>query len=110
MTSRDFCYWLQCSFELMKAKAFDEEQTEIIRRHLAMVFIHEIDPSMGNKEHQGKLNSIHSGMNSSSNMSNPYGAEEVESNTLSSPLTHSPLHTTVNWKKHLTKEGYLVRC
>ena len=84
MTSRDFCYWLRASFELMKAKSFDEEQTEIIKNHLAMVFIHEIDPSMGNKEHQGKLNSIHSGMSSLNNMSKPHGNEEVESNTLNS--------------------------
>lgn len=61
MTSVNFCYWLQSTFELMKAKSFDEEQTQIIKNHLAMVFHHEIDPSHGDKAHQGKLNEIHSG-------------------------------------------------
>lgn len=59
MTSRDFVYWLQGLFELGEPLTLNKKQTEAIRRHLAMVFIHEIDPSMGDDEHQGKLNSIH---------------------------------------------------
>ena len=69
MTSRDFVYWLQGLFELAEPKTLNTKQTELIRKHLAMVFIHEIDPSMGDEVHQGKLNSIH----------NP---GELESNTL----------------------------
>ena len=32
---------------------------ELIKKHLALVFKHEIDPSMGNAEHQMELNNIH---------------------------------------------------
>jgi hypothetical protein len=45
MKSRDFCYWLQGVLEGGKVKSLDEEQVNIIRSHLNMVFIHEIDPS-----------------------------------------------------------------
>lgn len=34
-------------------------QSEVIRRHLALVFVHEIDPSMGGTKTQMKLNEIH---------------------------------------------------
>lgn len=47
MTSRDFCYWLQGHFEISKCKELDQPQTEMVKRHLALVFKHEIDPSMG---------------------------------------------------------------
>lgn len=61
MTSRDFCYWLQGLFELSDPKALDERQTDLLRRHLAMVFLHEIDPSMGPVEHQEALDRAHAG-------------------------------------------------
>jgi hypothetical protein len=61
MTSRDFVYWMQGLFELDAPKALDERQTDLIKRHLAMVFIHEIDPSMGGPEHQQKLTEAHGG-------------------------------------------------
>lgn len=60
MTSRDFVYFLQGMFELTDVKKLDEKQTELIKRHLALVFKHEIDPSMGNNKHQKELNDIHS--------------------------------------------------
>jgi hypothetical protein len=59
MTSRDLCYWLQGFFEISNAKQLDERQTEMIKKHLALVFVHEIDPSYGDKEEQAKLNNIH---------------------------------------------------
>ncbi len=31
----------------------------MVRRHLALVFKHEIDPSMGDAKHQEKLNETH---------------------------------------------------
>ena len=62
MTSRDFCYWLQGMFELGQPKAFDEVRTEMIRKHLALVFVHEIDPSAGPEEHQKKLDAIHNAL------------------------------------------------
>ncbi len=33
----------------------------MIKKHLALVFKHEIDPSMGDEEHQKVLNKIHNG-------------------------------------------------
>ena len=54
MTSRDFCFWLQGVFEVNDLKSLDEKQTKIVKAHLALAFIHDIDPSMGDKEHQDK--------------------------------------------------------
>lgn len=61
MTSRDFVYWLQGYFELAPSQALSIEQTELIRRHLSMVFKHEIDPGAGSVEHQAELTALHSG-------------------------------------------------
>lgn len=70
MTSRDFCYWLQGFFEMKQAGLGERssqqltgltidnpEQVDCIRKHLAMVFHHEIDPSFG-KDNQ-HLNKLH---------------------------------------------------
>lgn len=46
-------------FEITNSKSITDEQTELIKRHLNLVFKHEIDPSMGNEEHQNVLNEIH---------------------------------------------------
>jgi len=60
VTSRDFCYWVQGFFELTgKTESLSKEQVKTIQQHLAMVFKHEIDPSMGDKAHQDKLTEIH---------------------------------------------------
>jgi hypothetical protein len=65
MTSRDFCYWLQGYFEISRANKepgeveLDATQTEMIERHLALVFKHEIDPSQGTPEHQAELQKLH---------------------------------------------------
>jgi len=56
MTSREFCYWLQGLFELGDPKALDEKQTDLVKRHLSMAFVHEIDPSYPEKE---KLDAAH---------------------------------------------------
>lgn len=63
MSSRDFCYWMMGFFEISDAKELTTPQVEMIKRHLALVFKYEIDPSYGDKEHQEKLNEIHSGEN-----------------------------------------------
>lgn len=57
MKARDFAFWLQGMFELSDTKTLDERQTELIKRHLALVFRHEIDPSMPSEE----LDAIHTG-------------------------------------------------
>lgn len=61
MTARDFAYWLQGRFELNDGApvTFNAEQAECIRKHLALVFAHEIDPSAGGPAEQEKLNAIH---------------------------------------------------
>jgi len=69
MKSRDFCYWLQGFFEINEAglehvsedstrhdQALEPKQVEMIKKHLRLVFKHEIDPSMGDQE---ALNSLH---------------------------------------------------
>lgn len=70
MTSRDFCFWLQGYFEVRGAGTspgvmdpceLDVDQVAVIRRHLALVFLHEIDPSAGSPAHQEKLNEAHGG-------------------------------------------------
>lgn len=62
MSSREFIYWLQGFFEISGAKEVTPEQVEIIKNHMAMVFIHEIDPSYGNSAHQNQLNVAHNGL------------------------------------------------
>lgn len=59
MTTRDFAFWLQGFFELTNSSVLTSDQVSMIKRHLNLVFVHDIDPSMGDTEHQDKLNSIH---------------------------------------------------
>lgn len=62
MKSTEFVYWLQGFFELSEAKTLTESQVEMIKNHLKLVFVHEIDPSYtDNKEEQEKLQLIHDG-------------------------------------------------
>jgi hypothetical protein len=63
MTSRDFCYWLQGFFELQGGnQALTPEQIQIIKNHLKLVFLHEIDPSYSdNKVVQQIFQNIHDG-------------------------------------------------
>ena len=60
MKSTEFCYWLQGLFELSDVKNLDEKQTSLIKKHLDLVFFHEIDKSYP-EEQQLILNHIHSG-------------------------------------------------
>ena len=59
MTSRDFAYWLQGFFEISNATFISPEQTKMIKKHLNLVFKHEIYPSMGDEKHQQELNAFH---------------------------------------------------
>lgn len=65
MTSRDFCFWLQGYFELCMASPdgcrvnMNADQLDMVKRHLALVFKHEIDPSMGPPTHQAALDAVH---------------------------------------------------
>lgn len=60
MTSRDFAYWLQGFFEISESSTLDARQVDLIKRHLNMVFIHEIDPSFPAQE-QSALDKAHNG-------------------------------------------------
>lgn len=62
MQSRDFVYWFQGFLEVSGTKTLDERQTEIVRKHLDMVFKHEIDPAMGDAKHQATLAKAHGNM------------------------------------------------
>lgn len=66
MTSRDFCYWFQGFLEICDHKEIKEEELKIIKNHLNMVFVHEIDPSHSDDfEIQKKLSAIHNKLNTS---------------------------------------------
>jgi hypothetical protein len=69
MSSREFCYWLQGYFENANPTTIGEVQTDLIKRHLNLVFKHEIDPSYGNEVHQQELNQIHN-ISNNNDMSN----------------------------------------
>ena len=61
MTSRDFCYWLQGFFEIHGGLTLNAKQVAMVRKHLALVFKHEIDPSIdgGDAKKKDELNAIH---------------------------------------------------
>lgn len=58
MTSRDFAYWLQGFFEIAEPTEITPIELNTIRKHLDMVFIHEIDPSFPAAQ-QEALNNAH---------------------------------------------------
>jgi len=64
MKSSEFCYWLQGYIEIghdqMHQQGLNYDQTEIIKKHLALVFHHELDATHGDEKHQDELNKIHS--------------------------------------------------
>lgn len=59
MKSRDFVYWLQGFFEVSNASELSAAQVDKVKKHLALVFKHEIDPEAGNSAHQASLNETH---------------------------------------------------
>lgn len=60
MTSVQFAYWLQGFFEIGNPKEINEEQTLMIKKHLGLVFFHEIDPSYSDDPKvQAEMNKIH---------------------------------------------------
>lgn len=58
MKATEFCYWLQGMFELANPATLDAEQTDLIKRHLAMAFLHDIDRQVPESQ-QKPLNKIH---------------------------------------------------
>ena len=59
MTSRDFCFWLQGYFEISNSSSISSDQINMVKRHLALAFKHEIDPSLGGNAVE--LQKIHDG-------------------------------------------------
>jgi hypothetical protein len=57
ISTRDFCVWLQ-QF-LGESHALTRAETAAIRQRLSDVFLHEIDPTMGDAAHQAMLDRIH---------------------------------------------------
>ena len=55
MTSRDFCFWLQGFIEVSEPLTISNAQLDQIKKHLALVFAHEIDPPMGPKVELDKI-------------------------------------------------------
>lgn len=58
MKATEFCYWLQGMFELTDVTELHAKQTDLIKRHLQMVFVHDIDKRVSPIE-AAKLNQIH---------------------------------------------------
>lgn len=69
MKASEFCYWLQGWFELNETidhrGGAAPETLEMIKRHLGMVFKHDLDKQHGDWQHQQQLQAIHDGKNSS---------------------------------------------
>lgn len=62
MTSRDFAYWLQGFFEISGVCDINQDQTQVIKNHLNLVFKHEIDPSITTDPKKSQeLQDIHDG-------------------------------------------------
>ena len=87
MNSIDFSFWLQGFFEISGTDSVTDEQVKIIKNHLNLVFIHEIDP-LREKETTAtveKLNNAHSGkdpskvfpIKSNSNVGNGMGNDPL---------------------------------
>jgi len=76
MTAREFAYWLQGFFELTGGATITPAQAIVIRNHLNMVFVHEIDPSYP-KDQQTLLNEAHNPQTSSPICSGAIGRTDV---------------------------------
>lgn len=66
MKTTEFCYWLQGFFEIdsvgsPNAVGLSPAQVDMIKRHLNLVFQHDIDPSYGPPEKQAQLQATHDG-------------------------------------------------
>jgi len=60
MKAENFAYWINGYFELNEGKkGLSAKQVQIIKNHLNMVFVHDIDPKLGDKEHLEELDEAH---------------------------------------------------
>ena len=67
MKASEFCYWLQGVFEVAKLEELDKEQTQIIKNHLGLVFVCELDKieEVETGLDASSLNDIHNATNNS---------------------------------------------
>jgi hypothetical protein len=77
LKSTEFVFWLQGFFELSEANTpLTMEQIQIIKNHLKLVFLYEIDPSYSeDKTVQAIFQNIHDGKN-------PLEGIKIDNNTL----------------------------
>ena len=62
MKSSEFCYWIMGLFELSNTTTLDEKQVQMIKNHLKLVFLYDIDPSYSDdKTLQAIFQNIHDG-------------------------------------------------
>ena len=62
MKSTEFVFWLQGLFELTETETLNTKQVQIIKNHLKLVFLHEIDPSYSDDPTVQKIfQNIHDG-------------------------------------------------
>lgn len=60
MTAVEFAYWLQGFFELSEGTTpMSAAQVDLVKKHLALVFVHDIDPKAGDAKTQEALNMVH---------------------------------------------------
>jgi hypothetical protein len=91
--ARDFCYWLQGLFELQDPKTLDERQTRLIKQHLNLVFIHEIDPSHSDDPMvQGALQAVHDGIDVNELRDKLKELEDFDPNEIEFPTMQHPLN------------------
>lgn len=71
MTAREFCYWLQGYFEISETgtknlpngikvdEGLTSDKVQVIKKHLNLVFKHEIDPSYPDSKELDKIHNPH---------------------------------------------------
>jgi hypothetical protein len=59
MSTHDFCVWLRQFLGTGDAPALSSAETAAIRQQLSEVFLHDIDPAMGDAAPNATLNRIH---------------------------------------------------
>lgn len=98
MTSRDFVYWLQGLLEIGNPETLTKEQLTIVKNHLNLVFLHEIDPSLNEgktTEEVEKLHDVHDGKVDWNKMLND-----------NKPIEKEP-HSPMDWLKNKFKHSHI---
>lgn len=81
----DFMDEIKWFFDQPKRKSFNQEHTRNIKFMLSNLFLHEIDPTYGDKEHQKKLNGIHNKTEDFDAFGSDYGFGGLKPKTITKP-------------------------